>query len=311
MKLLLRKAVFICIAFIAIISLRPATAQDDSPPVPRLFSEGLKYCEGTVPYKNMVLVSNFGCEELDPLNTQGKGYIMAIADGKLKMFIPNDGYLSAPKGMAILQGHLFVADVNKMVIYNLKRLGEKPQVVDFPEEDMFVNDIVAIGNLILASVTNTGRIYGIEAEDVSNLHGRKPTLMGDVPGANGMVVHDNMLYIASYNPSGTPSSENVIYYSDITSPNNSIIKLIPDLTPGQYDGIVVDEDGPTIYFTSWSGKNGAGEIYAYDLLRKGAVRTIDLGVKLIGPADICIKGDSLWIPDLPNSTVHRLPLSAE
>lgn len=283
-----------------------AQSQTDDQIAQKEYTAKLKFCESTLPYKNMILVSNFGTQELNPLNQEGKGYIVSIT-GKEEpqIFIPADGSLSAPKGMVIVDNHLYIADVNKVVVYNLKKLNERSRIIKFPEQDLFVNDLVAIGDLILVTVTNTGNIYGIN----TTRQFEAPKLMGNVPGANGIAIYDTYLYVASYDSGEKPSADNVIYYSDFSVSQPQFSKLIKDLTPSQYDGIAVSEDGQTLYFTTWVGKNGnGGEIYTYSLKNKGNVRVIDLGVTLQGPADISIKNNILWVPELPSSKVHRLPL---
>lgn len=267
--------------------------------------EGLKFAEGTVPYKNMILVSNFGTDSLNPLNTEGRGYIVAIDGDGQHILIPPKGYLSAPKGMAIVDHHLFVADVGSVVVFNLKKPNEKPRVLKLGANDLFANDIAVMGDIVLVSVTNTGCIYGIDASDIKNLGA--PKMMGTIPGANGMVVSAGRLYVASYDPGEKPSSDNVIYVCDIASGAKSIEPLIKDLPGGQYDGIAVSEDGETLYFTSWSGKEG-GAVYSYKLSGEEPVRTLDFGVKLVGPADISIADGVIYIPDLPKSILYRFTL---
>lgn len=273
------------------------------------YTTGLRFCESTLPYKDMMLVANFGIEELDPLNTQGKGYISAIDhSGKTTTFIATDGNLSAPKGMAVLGGRLFVADVNKVVVYNLRKKGEKPQIINLPQGELFVNDIATIGEIVVVSVTNTGHIFCFNASDPGNLSQVKLTLFADLPGANGLAIHDTKMYVASYNPSGEPAPENVIYVADLMAENIEFTTLIDNLVPGQYDGIAVSADGKKIYFSSWTSIDGTGAIYGYTPgVGSLGVERLSVGDAVIGPADISIdKQGNLWIPDLALSTVYKL-----
>ncbi|CDN31513.1 Putative periplasmic ATP/GTP-binding protein [Mucinivorans hirudinis] len=273
-----------------------------------VFTENLKFCEGTTPYKGMMLVSNFGCDELDPLNNKGKGYIAAFdEEGFRKIFIKNDGYLSAPKGMRVVNNRLFIADVNKVVVYDLERVNySTPTVVEMPAGEAFVNDITNIGDLVIVSVTNTGNIYGINAPKGSI---GKPQLLGSVTGANGMVVNGNMLYVASYNPSGKPDESNVIYSIDLTAAQPQAEKLIPNLPMGMYDGIALSEDGETLYFTSWiGGAKGKGALYKWKVDGSEKYQLIDIGFDLSGPADISIKDGFLYLPDLVESRLYKIEL---
>ncbi|MEG0032896.1 MAG: hypothetical protein RSF93_01505 [Mucinivorans sp.] len=271
-----------------------------------VFTEGLRFCEGSVPYKHMVLVSNFGGDALNPLNRAGKGYIAAINGDEVKTLIPGGkDYLNAPKGMAVLENHLFVADVGCVAVFNLKKPNDRPRYIKLSDDDLFANDVVVLGTLVLVSVTNTGKIYAIDATDINHLGAASE--VGSVEGANGMAVWGTKIYIASYNPNEKPTSANVIYVYDITDPTPKLHPLIKDLPGGQYDGIALSEDGSRIYFSSWTGKNG-GAIYSYALNGTEQVRTLDFGPQLTGPADISIVGNMIYIPDLPESKVYRFQL---
>lgn len=270
------------------------------------FDEGLRFDEGTTVYKNMVLVTNFGSSQFDPLNDEHKGYIMAVSAGAIKEFIAPDGNLSAPKGMTVLDGHLFVADVSRVVVYNLRKEDEKPRTIMLPEGEVFVNDVASVAGIVLVTVTNTGNIYGIDASDIDNL--AAPQLMGNVPGANGIAVHGGQIYVASYNASGVPGGENIIYAADIIDGAPQLRPLIDGLAPGQYDGIAISEDGETLYFSAWGSETGGGAVYSYNLIDGGAAKKLDLGVELTGPADILVKDGHLFVPDLPSSKLYRFKL---
>lgn len=273
------------------------------------YTEGLRFCESTLPYNDLLLVANFGTEELDPLNTKGRGYIAAIdAKGKTSTFIACDGNLSAPKGMAIYKDHLFISDVNKVVVYDLTDKTAEPQTVELPEGELFVNDIITIEDRVLIAVTNTGHIFDLHASDINNLAAAKLMLFATLPGANGITIHGDKIYAASYNPNGTPANENVIYVGDATGGEADFQPLIKGLAAGQYDGIAVSGDGKYLYFTSWTSNDGTGAVYRYVLGdASGKVDRLSVGSPMVGPADISAdKLGQLWIPDLANSCVYRL-----
>lgn len=319
MKTFYLKVCFACFVFSLFAGADCAVAQQVVDPAAAVHS-GLRFCESTLPYRSGVLVSNFGGEVLDPLNDRGCGYISYLdGQGKVHEFIAADGNLSAPKGMAIYRNHLLVADVGRVVVYDLGDLGnkEKPQVVHFAADDKFVNDIVLMDDLALVSVTNTGRVYGLDLSDIKRLADVEPRLLGEVAGANGMLISDTTLYIASYNPHGVPQAENVIYSLNLGAGGavgGELRPLITGLPGGQYDGIALSADGSQLYFTSWTGgTDGGGALYRYTLPGRAKiisrVTSIDLGVGLVGPADICItKNDVLYVPDLAGSVVYSIQL---
>lgn len=282
--------------FIASLAVVGCTTQS---PVATVISEGLKFCEGSITYGASTLVTNFGADELNPLNSEGKGYVMQINGDKTEVFIPNDGSLSAPKGMAIQGDYLYIADVGKVVVYNLKERNKAPQTISMPDDNVYVNDIAISGQVAYISVTNTGKIFKLdittpEALDVSML-----SEYANVVGANGLFIEGNKMYVASYPANGTTTSDNVIYViNDITTP--TVEKLIT--REGQYDGVATYEG--KLYFTNWVN----GEVGYVDL-KTNEVKLVEIkDIVFKGAADITIKDGVLYIPDLPSSVVVAFPL---
>lgn len=267
-----------------------------------VISENIRFCESTYPYEGGILIANFGTEQLNPLNTEGKGYIVAYKDGKTNVLIPADGNLSVPKGMYLKEDYLFICDVNKVVVYHLGALDEKPQVIAFPEGDLFINDLAANGNTLYASVTNTGKIYRMDISQPNAVSA--PVAWTEVPGPNGIIIENGTMYIASYPADGTTTKAHVIYQiSDLEHPTPQ--QFIA--TPGQYDGIALSADKKTMYLTNWS----PAEVCAVNMETK-ATTPLNIGLEqpLIGAADITVTGERMYIPDLPNSRVVVYPLTA-
>lgn len=261
----------------------------------RIADQGIRYCESTYPYNGGILVANFGTEELNPLNTEGKGYVVWIKDGFQEILIPADGYLSAPKGMFEQDGYLYLCDVNKLVVYNLNALEEKPQVIVFPEGNLFVNDLAADGKNLYVSVTNTDRIFRL---DISNPG--KPGQLEEwleVPGPNGLLVKDGVMYVASYPADGKTQNKHVVYC--IENLDNPKLEKQIDV-PGQYDGLALSSDGKALYVTNWT----PAQVYRLSLA-DGTLSPLNLPLEkdLTGPADISVQDGVLYIPDLPNSRV--------
>ena len=241
-----------------------------------------------------VLVANFGTESLNPLNDEGKGYILYVTPERSEVVIPATGALSAPKGMLLRDDRLFVCDVNRVVVFNLARPEAAPQVVRLPEGELFVNDLVADGNTLYASVTNTGRIFRLDISDPDAVGAPEAWL--DVPGANGML-HDGALFVVSYPADGMTTVENVVYR--IADLGNPVAERFIEL-PGQYDGIALSSDGRSLLVSNWT----PASLARIDLESR-AVTPVELTLRepLAGPADMTLRDGRLWIPDLPNSRV--------
>lgn len=266
-------------------------------PPTTVITQGLRFCEGSVAHGSSLLVSNFGTTELNPLNTEGKGYIVKLTGNKAEVFIPADGNLSAPKGMAIGGDYLYIADVGKVVVYHLGTTPVFQMSIQLPEGNLFVNDIVVSGNFAYISVTNTGKIFKLDISNPANLTPAKLSLYVDVTGANGLLLNDKSLYIASYPADGNTTAENVIYkIADIGSP--VVEKLFT--CEGQYDGLAIK--GNKLFFTNWVGPE-----IGYINLNNNQVTILPItGATLTGPADISLTGDKLYIPNLPSSEVIEI-----
>lgn len=276
-----------------------------SPAIPEteVITEGIRFCESTYPYKGGLLIANFGTDELNPLNREGKGYILYYKDGKSHTMIPADGHLNAPKGMYEKAGYLFICDVNKIVVYNLNNLQSEPQTIRFSENDLFINDLAAVGETLYASVTNTGKIYSIDISDLTALDKVIPGAWCDVVGANGLIIDGNSMYVASYPADGNTTPDNVVYHiSDLSVPQPE--KFISEA--GQYDGIALSADKKTLYITNWSPSG----VYSIDMATRKQ-ELVKLQTSVIGAADMSLVNGVLYVPDLANSrvVVHILHLS--
>lgn len=217
-------------------------------------------------YQGGILIANFGTEQLNPLNTEGRGYIAYHKDNRTEILIPADGNLSGPKGMFVRDEHLFICDVNKIVVYNLQAPEKAPQVVLLPEGNLFVNDLVAEGNTLYASVTNTGKIFSIDISDPGAVG--IPAEWVSIAGPNGLIIENGTMYVASYPADGKTTDNNVIYQiTDLSKP-------VPEkfiTTPGQYDGIALSADKKTMYITNWT---------------PAQVCAVDMNTRKITPLDI-------------------------
>lgn len=280
--------------------------------VPDVISGSLKFCESTLWNGETLYIANFGHdgESPEPLNNHGKGYISKYENGTLSTFIAPDGNLHAPKGMAIKDDYLFIADVEKIVVYQISDPQRAPQIITFPEGNPYVNDITINETTIYASVTNGGNIFKIEITNLTDLDNVEPVLWSNVPGANGVLFVDNKLYVASFPPDNIVREENLIYViSDLNTPNPE--KLISQ--PSSYDGLAISEDKKTLYFTTW-GKSQIGEItWGYGTV--GAINLMDNSITTLasphefyGPADLSLNNGYLYIPDLIQSRVVTIKL---
>lgn len=192
---------------------------------------------------------------------------------------------------------LFVADVNKIAVYNLKDTAVTAVNIQFPADDMFVNDLAADGNYLYASVVNTGNIYRLDILDVTKAAQIVPEKFSNVTGANGLVIDGTTMYVASYPADGNTTDANVVYIiKDMNNPAPE--KLITEA--GQYDGLALSSDKKSLYVGNWTPVG----VEVINMETKTKTPLAMDSVKFGGVADFSLVGDSvLYIPDLVNSTL--------
>lgn len=269
----------------------------------RILHGDMPLCESVLVHDGKIIVTCFGDPDLELLNTEGKGYVLRFTDTVAKVLIPADGTLSAPKGTIVRANSLFIADVNKIVVYNLKDLSEAPQLIVFPAGELMVNDFAIRENMLYTTVTNTGDIFSLDITDPARIDPATLQFYTNITGCNGIRIRGNTMYVASYPFDLVTTEENVIYVIDDME-HPSIAKLIE--RPGLYDGLALSPDGSKLYFSEWGETTGN---VGYVDLKSAEVKLLDLGVELAGPARIWLDGGKLYIPDMPLSRImiYTLP----
>lgn len=138
--------------------------------------------------------------------------------------------LSAPKGMGIHNGSLYVADLSEVVVIDLKsgKISNRIPV----EGAIFLNDITidAAGN-VYVSDSRTGKVHRIQ-------NGKVSLWMDKKPGVNGLLAVDNSIYLAV---------KDTLYKADSA-------KKLAIITTGMdesSDGIV--KNGNDIIVSCWNG----------------------------------------------------------
>lgn len=260
-----------------------------------VLTRNLQICYSVCPYQEGLLISNWGTDSINPLNQEGKGYIAFHKEGITSILIPADGTLSAPKGMAVKDDYLFVADVNKVVVYNLNETSDQPRVIPFPEGNDFVSDVVIVGNVLLASVTNTSSIYALDISNLAHIDVGSLAVYAVVPGATSLCVSDYHLFIGSSTTYGEPTEFNVIYMIDDLS--NPVAQPITHRI-GQYQDLALTSDGESLYFIDKnSDKLGRLEFAT------GVVDFIGVPMKWQSPSSLVWWNDQFVIADRSMSTI--------
>ena len=278
-------------------SLKVENQQDmrDNRRTEKVISDNLSFCESIYPTGNQLLIANYGGSQNDPLNANGMGYIVSYQNDSIAMLIPADGSLSAPKGMYKNNDYLFVSDVNKIQVYDLDKPQAKPQTIRFPKGDTNITNLVADGNTLYATVSNTGNIYAIDIANMDKLNNAMPKLFAQVPGANDAIIESGVMYITSAPGKGDATDENVIYYiSDFDQPMPQ--KFINEA--GQYYSITMSPDNKTMYVTNWS-PSGIAKIN----MDTKAIDYMVLDTPIKNASDLAFLDDVLYVADPSNNQV--------
>jgi len=146
---------------------------------PLWVAENLKVPESVLVFRegksNFLLVSQI---DGDPATADGVG---AIAKLTLNGEVDNAEWvtgLNAPKGMAAFEGKLYVADLNQIVVINIKR-GEIEQKIPVAGSQ-FLNDVtVDSAGTLYVSDTRTNKVYRLKGGVVDEY-------LNNVESANGL-----------------------------------------------------------------------------------------------------------------------------
>lgn len=265
--------------------------------------EGFSSPESVIGVDSFVFVSNVGTE-LQPLKKDGDGYIAKLgrSGGVINQrFITG---LNAPKGMAIWDSVLYVADIDKIRAYHIHS-GDSLDLFDFSEYGVqFLNDLCkGDTGFLYASATLQNKLYHI---DVLRRGKESPIAPQSIPNSSKVQGINGLWYDA-------PSRDlYVVGFGDQDSTNGAIgvTPLGPRAVPprrweshtGKLDGLAVIEG--RVYFTDWNGFEKGESLYMLNL-GTSEVEALPLG-RIGGPADFWYEASEnrFWIPAMTEGKVY-------
>ncbi len=180
--------------------------------------------------KDVIYVANIN---ENPSEKDNNGFITVLnPDGSVKTFkwVEN---LSAPKGMAVYKGRLYVADIDELVEIDIES-GNILKKYKAPNA-VFLNDVAACMNgMVFVSDTRTAKIHVLHKGKFSVWMEGKPL---ETP--NGLFTHKGKLYVGDKN----------IY--EVNIKDKSVNQIIADA--GGVDGLEKNKDGNFV-FSNWPGR---------------------------------------------------------
>ncbi|MDO5304065.1 MAG: hypothetical protein Q4E87_00645, partial [bacterium] len=211
------------------------------------FAENLeiRFCESVLPYNGGLLISNFGSKDLQVKPNEQNGYVLYYKNNQLKEFIPKNGTLKTPTAMAVYKNKFYIADGDKIFIYDLKNMSKKPDKLYLMNGAKVVNDIIIDKGMLYATITDKNCVYKVDLKS-KNL---TPKKWLKIPSPNGIVAYKNTIYIASIPADYTNvRDENVIYV--VPNKNNPKLERFNEKS-GLYDGLGISKNGKFLYASDW------------------------------------------------------------
>lgn len=238
-------------------------------------------------------VSNVGVK-LEPGAKDADGFISELTpDGEVVnlRFLPKEGALNAPKGMAIIAQTLYVTDIDRVVGFDINTR-EKTFELDFSaEKTAFLNDLAVMDDKTLAvSATDTGKVYIIS---LAGKQGYIP-IADNIAGPNGLYFDktSQLLIVVGFGNGNKIKGE--LGVIEFTEGGPKYQKLTGPI--GALDGVSLLPDGRVI-FSDWVAFDRPGLIRIYDPATK-ELSTLHLSEEVRGPADFYYDAGTktLWLP---------------
>ena len=242
---------------------------------------------------HVLYVSQFGGEKPNPPAKDGLGYISKVApDGKVIEKRAFDVTMNKPKGTWVVGTRLWVTDIDALWIFDT--VTKQSRRIPIPGITC-ANDVTIWNGAVYVSDNRADQLYRIEPADFldasvqprSTLVWEKKDVFpnGLWPGKDGKLI---MVGFES------ADKHHGIY---TMAADGTIEALSPPI--GRLDGLQERPDG-TLLATDWD----SGSVFRYG--PHGHIQ--ELGKDFKGPADLCVMGDILYVPDLVKGEVRMLKL---
>jgi hypothetical protein len=241
----------------------------------------------------VLYVSQFGGTELKPGEKDGLGFISKVApDGRMLEGKAFPVTMNKPKGIWVERGRLWVTDIDGVWIFDTRtRQGRK---LDLPGAQ-FANDPALQGNALYVSDNRGDQVFRIEPADFIDpaVQPKITTVIaGKEVNPNGLwPARDGSLLMAGFMAADKPRAIYSLGREGELKPVTEPIGLL--------DGLYEQRDGALI-FTDWN----TGSV----MRRNPGGTTETLARDFKGPADLCVLGTSIYVPDLVKGEVRILSL---
>ncbi|MBL1077817.1 SMP-30/gluconolactonase/LRE family protein [Nocardia sp. 2] len=270
--------------------------------------EGFSSPESVLFAEDRWFISNVGTAR-DPLAKDGDGYLTelnAVGTVTARRAMPRQGDppLHAPKGMAHTGNRVFVADIDRVVGYDVDTHGQVFEAPLSGAEPAMLNDIALLDDkTLLVSDSLRGIVYRLDLESKSF-----ESLATAIPGANGIALDPSgkVAYVAA---TGADFTGGDLWRLDLTQ--NPVVPQRVGSVHGVLDGIAVLPNGNTV-ISDWVSSTQPDQVGTIQIYNPDGSpgATVKLPENLHGPADFGLDGTgrNIWIPAMPDNRVVVVPL---
>ena len=253
---------------------------------------GFEAPESVIRTGDKIFVSNIGGEKPNPMALDSNGFISELSsDGKTIHHKFQKTILNAPKGLAVVKDVIYVADVNRVVGFNMH---SGDQVFELGIKATMLNDLCKVDDKHIAvSETVTGQVFLIDVEAKST------RFLGTVDGANGVTFDEKrgLLYVAGM---GVNMSGGKIFSKELKS-QDTVFTALPNSPTGIFDGLEMTDNNHLLMSDWISFTSKKGRLVLYDLEKKSSI-SYDVDA---GPADIYYdkSAKTVYIPQMMKNSL--------
>ncbi|MBI5598958.1 MAG: hypothetical protein HY890_04385 [Deltaproteobacteria bacterium] len=239
----------------------------------------------------------------------GDGYISELSpEGEIlhKRYLPKSGVLNAPKGMAIIGNTLYVADIDRIVAFDLTTRDEVFELDFSSEKTVFLNDLAVFDDhTLFVSSTDTGKIYKVSL-------GHRPefsVLAEGILGANGLYYDKkgNRLFVVGFGKgfieaNGEVGVIRLAVVDGRLAGGERKYQKFPGVS-GAFEGVALLPDDRLV-FSDWTASGKPGVMRVYDL-NTGELSVFKLSEDIRGLADFFYDRDTgkLWLPNMMDGKI--------
>lgn len=284
---------------------QPLDVEADAAPLPKAGAIcGFAHPESVAAHEGHRYVSNLGTLQ-DPTGLDGDGFVSDLdARGnilELTAFKPEHAPLNAPKGLAVVDDRLYVADIDRVVGFDIATREAVFEAIWEPNAPTLLNDLAVLDDAtLLVSDTLGGTLLRLDLTT-----GQFALIAPELPGANGIAI-DPEARRAWIVGVGSDFMGGGVFAVDLDEPERGARAIEGPF--GVLDGVSLLPNGRLLISDWVSSEPTPGRLLVVTPAN-GKERSIELD--LHGPADFYLdrKRDVLWIPAMTDNCVRVIDWS--